>query len=241
MVGIYKITSPTGKVYIGQSHNIRQRKYHYSATTCKSQSKLHRSLLKHSWKAHSFEVIHELPVDISEDIITTYEQLYMDLYEACGVELMNLKKAGNDGKYYPESKKFRKNKPGTKVGHIHSAEIRKRMSEALKGIKKSEQHKINIVKGREKNHDSWRANLSIAQKKRFSIQSPYNKIDRNSLKGLVEDYINTVLTKKELAIKYSVSENTVYRTVKEAGVPFRKKGWNLSSYKNNPPAIKPLF
>lgn len=225
MVGIYKIVSPTGKIYIGQSRNIRQRKYHYSAATCKSQSKLYRSLLKHSWEEHFFEVIHELPVDIAEDIITTYEQLYMDLYEACGVELMNLRKAGNNGEYYPESKKFRKNKPGTKVGHIHSAEIRKRMSEALKGLKKSERHKINIVKGREKNHDSWRANLSIAQKKRFSIQSHYNKIDRSSLKGLAEDYVNTILTKKDLSIKYSVSENTIYRVIKESGIPFRKGGY----------------
>jgi hypothetical protein len=30
-IGIYKIVSPSGKIYIGQSSNIENRKYYYDA------------------------------------------------------------------------------------------------------------------------------------------------------------------------------------------------------------------
>lgn len=66
--GIYKITSPTNKVYIGQSINIGKRlasyKIKYAAT---SQTILGRSLAKYGWKAHRFEIIIEcLPSELNE-------------------------------------------------------------------------------------------------------------------------------------------------------------------------------
>ena len=35
MIGIYKITNPSGKIYIGQSINIENRKKIYSKSICK--------------------------------------------------------------------------------------------------------------------------------------------------------------------------------------------------------------
>ena len=43
ITGIYKITSPTNKVYIGQSYNINKRVNHYSNLLCKGQPKLFQS------------------------------------------------------------------------------------------------------------------------------------------------------------------------------------------------------
>ena len=37
--GIYKITSPTGKIYIGQSANIKSRITNYKNARCKCQQK----------------------------------------------------------------------------------------------------------------------------------------------------------------------------------------------------------
>ena len=59
MVGIYKITSPTKRVYIGQSVNIEHRKDLYSKKHCKSQFKLYNSILKYGWGSHKFEIIEE--------------------------------------------------------------------------------------------------------------------------------------------------------------------------------------
>jgi hypothetical protein len=47
MIGIYKITSPSKKVYIGQSVNIEKRKYFYEIGNCKKQIKLYNSIKKY--------------------------------------------------------------------------------------------------------------------------------------------------------------------------------------------------
>ena len=47
IVGIYKITSPTGKIYVGQSCNMKKRFVKYKRLDCKSQSRLYNSLLKY--------------------------------------------------------------------------------------------------------------------------------------------------------------------------------------------------
>ena len=43
-IGIYKITSLTGKVYIGQSTNLEKRKDDYVKLRCNKQPKLYNSL-----------------------------------------------------------------------------------------------------------------------------------------------------------------------------------------------------
>ena len=55
--GIYKITSPTGKIYIGKSVNIKIRKNHYAYHSGKGQPKIYNSIIKHGWKSHTFEII----------------------------------------------------------------------------------------------------------------------------------------------------------------------------------------
>ena len=59
MVGIYKITNPQGKVYIGQSSNIENRFKYYKRLACKKQCKLYNSLQKYKPENHIFEVIEE--------------------------------------------------------------------------------------------------------------------------------------------------------------------------------------
>jgi group I intron endonuclease len=54
---VYMITSQTGRIYIGSTINIKQRKTRYKNVSCETQPKLYRSLLKYGFEAHSFEVI----------------------------------------------------------------------------------------------------------------------------------------------------------------------------------------
>lgn len=59
-IGIYKITSPSGKVYIGQTINVYKRwEYDYKPLNCKGQPKLLNSLKKYGYEAHKFEVLEE--------------------------------------------------------------------------------------------------------------------------------------------------------------------------------------
>lgn len=101
VVGIYKITSPTGAIYIGQSNNIWKRMGDYKRISCK---KLYNSILSHGWEAHKFEICHELPKDVTKNILNEYERLYWNLYKDCGIEMMNLKEPGIDGALSEEAK-----------------------------------------------------------------------------------------------------------------------------------------
>lgn len=85
--GIYKITSPTGKVYIGESFNIKARKYYYKINSCKKQRKLYNSLLKYGWEAHIFEIIEECSF---EDLLCR-ERYWQDFYDVIGDNGLNLK------------------------------------------------------------------------------------------------------------------------------------------------------
>ena len=77
MIGIYKITSPKGRVYIGQSNNIKRRFKEYSKLqNCKGQTKLYNSLLKYGVDNHSFEIIEEC----EEVLLNERERYYQDLF-----------------------------------------------------------------------------------------------------------------------------------------------------------------
>ncbi len=62
--GIYKITSPTGKVYVGQSVNIesRFRQYKSSLANSRSQIALYNSFLRHGTANHSFTIVEECEI-----------------------------------------------------------------------------------------------------------------------------------------------------------------------------------
>jgi len=72
IIGIYKITSPSGRIYIGQSVNILARKNRYSSQYCESQPKIFRSIKKYGWDAHIFEIIHVCKVDELNDLERYY-------------------------------------------------------------------------------------------------------------------------------------------------------------------------
>ena len=59
MTGIYKITSPTGKIYIGQAVDIKRRLVSYEKSRCISQPRIYNSILKHGWDNHEVEILQE--------------------------------------------------------------------------------------------------------------------------------------------------------------------------------------
>ena len=55
---VYKITSPTGRIYVGSTTQpINARWCYYKRLDCKSQTKLYRSLVKYGAENHIFEII----------------------------------------------------------------------------------------------------------------------------------------------------------------------------------------
>lgn len=85
-IGVYKIASPNGKVYVGSSKDIETRWKAYKSLKCKSQVKLHRSLLKHGVYSHKFSIIIEC--ELHE--LYEYERLYGEYYNCLGENGLNL-------------------------------------------------------------------------------------------------------------------------------------------------------
>jgi group I intron endonuclease len=84
IIGIYKITNPKGKIYIGQSVDVYKRwfKGHKYGSNSKTGTgkKLKNSLKKYNWENHLFEVIEECNIEqLNEREI--YWTNYFDSYK----------------------------------------------------------------------------------------------------------------------------------------------------------------
>ena len=63
-IGVYKITNPSGRIYIGSSRNIDYRWSQYKTLSNSiNQVVLHRSFKKYGIDAHEFEVVEECSID----------------------------------------------------------------------------------------------------------------------------------------------------------------------------------
>lgn len=77
MTGIYKITNPNNRVYIGQSVNIKNRFYTYKKYGCKRQPILFKSFLKYGVDNHIFEIIEECNIEF----LNEKERYWQDYYD----------------------------------------------------------------------------------------------------------------------------------------------------------------
>lgn len=79
MVGIYKITSPSNKIYIGQSINIEKRKNQYVKLdkSCIGP-KLYNSLKKYGWESHIHELLEECSLEQLNEREIFYKQQFIN-------------------------------------------------------------------------------------------------------------------------------------------------------------------
>jgi hypothetical protein len=124
--GIYKITNPTGKVYIGQSRCIRVRMLSYKRLDLKYQPKLKNSILKYGLDNHKFEIIEVCNLDS----LNIRERYWQDFYNVCD------KKLGLNCMLVASSEKVA----------IVSEETREKISKAHKGVAKAKGVIDNMIK-----------------------------------------------------------------------------------------------
>lgn len=148
MIGIYKITSPSNRVYIGQSINIEKRFKSYLKNSS-SQIRLNRSFIKYGIENHIFEVVEECSVNL----LNERERYYQDLYNVleCGLNCKLTTTNDKSGFFSDESKKKmsltllgNKRMLGKKLSEKTKEKISIANKGKLKGVKKSEEHKIKI-------------------------------------------------------------------------------------------------
>ncbi len=128
MICIYKITSPSGKIYIGQTWNWTKRQYNYSNLECKKQKKLYNSLKKYGWNNHKVEFLITFDETVLQTELDNQEIYWWKHYIDLGFNMLNTKYPGSRGKHSQETKKKMKNR-------TVSIEMRLRISNKLKGRK----------------------------------------------------------------------------------------------------------
>jgi group I intron endonuclease len=181
MIGIYKITSPTNRIYIGQSKNIKYRfdTYRRLGKNVSNSPKLYRSLCKYGYINHKFEIIEECTIES----INERERYWQDFYNATSDKNLNciLTKTNK--------------KKG--VGRKLSIEQKKQISLVHKGKKVSEETREKIKIARSKQI------ITEDHKRKISENSGCARIVLDTNTGV---FYNSA---KELSKLYNINHNSL--------------------------------
>ena len=163
MIGIYKITSQSGRIYIGQSKNINQRFDYYKRLKCRTQIRVYRSLLKYGIENHTFDVIEEC----SPNLLNERERYWQDFYDVLGKKGLNCNLVAYNN-----------------CPKVLSEETKIRISNSLMGTKHTEESKRKIIKGligRSVSEETRKKISESNKNKKFSIER--RKKISDALKG----------------------------------------------------------
>ena len=160
--GIYKITSPSGRVYIGEASNLKIRcSYYLNPNRIKGQRAIYNSLVKYSPENHKLEIV-EL---CNYDILLERERYYQEIYDSVENGL-NCFLTSTESKKMVWSKetitKMSKNQMGEKnsfFGKKHTKESLKKISESQMGEKN---HNYGV-----KHSDEYKRIQSISNSKKL--------------------------------------------------------------------------
>ena len=146
MIGIYKITSPSNKIYIGQSKDIERRFQQYQSNYCRTQIRLIHSFNKYGIDNHIFEILEEC----EKSELNIKERYYQDYYDVIGKQGLNCMLTNTDSLPRVFSEETRLKLTKAKTGVKFSQETKDKISKIHKGKKhsperilKHQQHNIN--------------------------------------------------------------------------------------------------
>lgn len=128
---IYKITSPSGKCYIGSTTNIKRRFTEYKRLKCEKQYKLIHSFLKYGVDSHTFEILEEC----ENCSMRKLEGFYGLQFNSLHPNGLNLSLPKIDEVYTGLSNETKQKIGDKNRGRKHTEEQNKRNSETKKGNK----------------------------------------------------------------------------------------------------------
>lgn len=225
MIGIYKITSPSGKVYIGQSVDIKRRLREYKNLRCTKQVKLYNSFLKYGFEYHKIEVVCECLINELND----KERCFQDLFDSMdsGLNCYLTKSSDKSGKLSLETKKklsiansnpsdeTRRKKSIGQIGKTVPLEMRKKISESHKGIKHSMETRLKIAENSRNISDETRKKYSESHighkhtdeaKKKISEAGKGRIFSENSRLKIASKHGKRVLNKETGEIYLSITK-----------------------------------
>ena len=228
MIGIYKITSPSGKIYIGKSVDIGKRFKAYKYGHCKSQTKLYRSLVKYGCDNHKFDIIEEC----LESIIDEREIFWIEFFDCFNSKYgLNLQAGGQGGRASDETRLKIKL---WNTGRKHTEETKIKISQSrignkyCLGRKLSQETRDKISKGNKGK------NLGIKRSPETLLKASLSLKGKNTWKKGTFDSEETKERKRESSKAskpvIDLRDNKKYRSLKEC---CEKIGLSYTNVKNN--------
>jgi len=129
MIGIYKITSPNNKIYIGQSINVPRRFISYKNTNQNiSHIRLKNSFNKYGVENHIFEIIEICLIDK----LNERERYWQDYYDVIGIKGLNCRLTTTTDKSGYLSKEVKDKISKSHIGKKLSEETKNKISNFMK-------------------------------------------------------------------------------------------------------------
>ena len=118
--GVYKIVSPSGKAYIGQSMDVYKRINIYKDGHTKSQPKIHRSFNKYGYENHTFYLLETCEIDMLMEREVYYKTKYVDEFGWDMTLFCDLYDQGSGPRSDETRRKLSEGKIGKKHSKVHS-------------------------------------------------------------------------------------------------------------------------
>lgn len=129
---IYKITSPSGKLYIGKTVDFDSRITNYRNLNCHQQKAIYASILKYGWENHTVEILEESNPDKLNELEVKYIREYNSFKRDNPLGL-NLTRGGEGSLGRKDTDEVKKKRANKHIGTKRSSEARRLMSDKKKG------------------------------------------------------------------------------------------------------------
>lgn len=159
MIGIYKITSPVGRIYIGQSTDIDYRFSSYKRLKCKLQLRIYNSFIKYGVDNHMFEILEECSVES----LNERERYWQDFYNVLGKDGLNCVLVSTDSLQRVLSDEMKLKISNSLTGFRHTEESRAKISKGLIGRPVSEETRRKISESNKNKQRSPETAMKISE------------------------------------------------------------------------------
>lgn len=148
---IYKIELPNGKIYIGQTINIRNRKSKYRRGYFKNQKKLWLSCDKNEWDpTEYFSIIEECICGYDKSILNEREKYWIEFYNSYQTGL-NCNKGGEGNMGISHTEETKQKIRSKVLGYRHTESAIEKIRKSSTGRKLSDEAKEKIRKSKKEN------------------------------------------------------------------------------------------
>lgn len=201
--GIYKITrKDTGQSYIGLSDNIEKRYRQHANGKDIKYSRIDRAMVKHGEDKFYLEIIEELPNN--RVLLMEREKYWITQYNT-----------------YEDGSQFNLT-PGGDFSPAKLPEVQAKISESLKGIKRSKKTKQKISEAKSSKRHTESTKLKMSRKRNsVGYYRVDKKKDKTCKQGFIWRYEYYDKNHKRVAIS-SVDINKLEEKVKSKGLPWYK-------------------